>query len=156
MRWLLLVLGFTACSGGGDDDDDGMMMSAEYFRATVDGAAFEAESPNIAVVLSNFGSGTNVQVSAAVANDDRFTLIVPTFEGEITRSCADDGTLLRYTGTSIVECSSVPFGSGTITIRKTAGDVDVYQGTFSGSFEDPVSHQMVTISGGEFLAERLL
>ncbi len=147
---LLLLLSFSSCDLNDDDQNGDFSL---YFRATIDGALWEASPTSVSASLNTNGVQNLIKIQGSATGNEYFILEFPPLRASTT------DTMIVSTGMAgIMEfhlnSQTWTSVSGNLTVHQAGGPIQrQYSGTFSGSFFNPSDNTTITITNGEYMAQ---
>ena len=148
----LLSLTFTSCSS--DDDDATDQTTDYYFRAKIDGQAYEADPRTVQVLfLQNSVSISAKKEVASLKNI--FSIVLSPFDGEGYYQTSDESFILHNLTFSGEDDSwqTFPNGQGVVTITKYDEVAKFLEGTFSFVGYSDDTGTTINVTDGEFKAK---
>lgn len=147
----VLLLSITSCDLNDDDQNGDFSL---YFRATIDGVAWEADPAHVGASLNTSGISPLIRIHGDLSNtNDYFILEFPPLGASTTDTSI---TSTGMAGIMQFHRNSQTWTSvtGNLTVHQAGAPIQrQYSGTFSGSFFNPVDSTTITIANGEYMAQ---
>lgn len=147
----VILLSFSSCDLNDDDQNGDFSL---YFRATIDGVAWEASPTSVGASLNTNGASPLIRIHGDLSGtNDYFIMEFPPLSANTT-----DTTIVSTGMAGIMRfhrnAQTWTSVNGSLIVHQAGAPIQrQYSGTFSGSFFNASDNTTLTITNGEYMAQ---